>query len=132
MIVCSNCHFSIHQVPNVPSFTFAAVMWNEYSVIPAPRKWPKVSPGKDRYVFTDSSTLHGQPAQIKTRAQLSLGNNLQDIQRAKQVNQAQAKAGLVPNPNDNKFRDTKPRLLLMGLRRYAYTPGNRLNATSNS
>ncbi|QGA15174.1 hypothetical protein EYB26_002830 [Talaromyces marneffei] len=40
-----------------------------------------------------------------------------DIQRAKQANQAQIRPGLVPNPNDNKFRDSKPRLLLMGLRR---------------
>jgi Ras-related GTP-binding protein C/D len=93
-------------------------MWKEYSVIPVPNKWPKIPPGQDRFVFSDSSMLHGQPAQIKTRARLSLENILQDIQRAKQANQAQVKAGLQPNPNDNKFRDSKPRLLLMGLRRY--------------
>lgn len=104
-------------------FTFAAIMWKEHSVIPAPSKWPKVPPGQDRFVFADSSMLHGKPAQIKTQAQLSLENILQDIQRAKQANQAQVKTGLVPNPNDNKFRDSKPRLLLMGLRRYVHTPG---------
>jgi Ras-related GTP-binding protein C/D len=63
--------------------------------------------------------LHGKPVQIKTRAQLKLEHVLQDIQRMMQANQAaQVKAGLPPNPNDNKFRDSKPRLLLMGLRRY--------------
>lgn len=100
----------------------AAIMGKEYSIIPAPSKWPKDPPGQDRFVFADSSMLHGKPAQLKTRAQLSLENNLQDIQRAKQANQAHVKAGLMPNSNDNKFRDSKPRLLLMGLRRYVCAP----------
>jgi Ras-related GTP-binding protein C/D len=91
-------------------------MSEQYSVIPMPSNWPKVPPGQDRLIFSDSSVLHGKPIQIKTRAQLKLEHVLQDIQRIKQANQAaQLKAA---NPNENKFRDSKPRLLLMGLRRY--------------
>lgn len=96
-------------------------MWKRNPAIPTPKYFPNVPPGQDRLVFSDTSVLHGQPVRIKTRAQLNLEHVLQDLQRAKQVNQAaQAKAGLLANPNDNKFRDSKPRLLLMGLRRYVY------------
>lgn len=94
-------------------------MWKQYPVIPMPSKWPKVPPGQDRLIFSDSSVLHGKSTQIRTRAQLKLESILQDLQRIKQANQAaQIKTGLPVNPNDNKFRDSKPRLLLMGLRRY--------------
>lgn len=104
----------------IPHPTLACrTMHMNHSVVPLPQKWPKISPKHDRYVFSDTSTLHGRPAKIKTCAQLSLENVLQDLQRAKATSHAaQVRTGLIPNPNDNKFRDSKPRLLLMGLRRY--------------
>lgn len=94
-------------------------MEDEYSVIPRPANFPNVPPGQDRLLFSDTSILQGKRAQIKTHAQLNLENHLQDLQRVRPPPMAgQIKPG---NPNDNKFRDSKPRLMLMGLRRYVPT-----------
>ncbi|EEH09625.1 Gtr1/RagA G domain-containing protein [Histoplasma capsulatum var. duboisii H88] len=82
-----------------------------------------VDPGQDRFIYSDSSILHGCRPIIRTRAQLSLEENLQGSSRlhphprspnAKPRPQSHAKAGQL---SSNKFRDEKPRLLLMGLRR---------------
>ncbi|GAD99181.1 GTP-binding protein GTR2 [Paecilomyces variotii No. 5] len=75
-----------------------------------------VSPGPDRHVYSDVSILHGQPPEVKTGAQLSLEETLQGSSSNQALAQpGQAKPGqLAGHP---KLRDTKPRLLLMGLRR---------------
>ncbi|EEQ89628.2 small monomeric GTPase [Blastomyces dermatitidis ER-3] len=84
-----------------------------------PSHFRPVDPGQDRFVYSDSSVLHGCRPIIRTRAQLSLEENLQGSNHphppsAQAQSQAQARSGQV---SSNKFRDTKPRLLLMGLRR---------------
>ncbi|EEQ27129.1 GTP-binding protein GTR2 [Microsporum canis CBS 113480] len=61
-------------------------------------------------IYSNTSLLHGQPPVIKTRAQLSLEENLQA--NASHAHTAVRHAQL-SNP---KFRETRPRLLLMGLR----------------
>ncbi|KMU82285.1 Gtr1/RagA G protein Gtr2 [Coccidioides immitis H538.4] len=87
---------------------------------PTPRLTPRrhrsaLKPGQERLVFSDSSILHGQPAIMKTRAQLSLEKNLQAMQAAQSSSQQPvARAEQAPR---KKPRDEKPRLLLMGLRR---------------
>ncbi|PGH31051.1 hypothetical protein GX50_06159 [[Emmonsia] crescens] len=76
-----------------------------------------VDPGQDRFIYSDSSVLHGSPPIIRTRAQLSLEENLQGSSHPHPPgaqSQSQARSGQL---SSNKFRDTKPRLLLMGLRR---------------
>ncbi|EER26906.1 Gtr1/RagA GTP-binding family protein [Coccidioides posadasii C735 delta SOWgp] len=88
--------------------------------LPTPRLTPRrhrsaLKPGQERLVFSDSSILHGQPAIMKTRAQLSLEKNLQAMQAAQSSSQQPvARAEQAPR---KKPRDEKPRLLLMGLRR---------------
>ncbi|KAL1856237.1 GTP-binding protein gtr2 [Paecilomyces lecythidis] len=83
---------------------------------PAHRNRRTVSPGPDRHVYSDASILHGQPPEVKTGAQLSLEETLQGSSSNQALAQpGQAKSGqLAGHP---KLRDTKPRLLLMGLRR---------------
>ncbi|EEP78055.1 GTP-binding protein GTR2 [Uncinocarpus reesii 1704] len=83
-------------------------------IVPA-RHRSTLEPGQERFVFSDSSVLHGQPPIMKTRAQLSLEQNLQGIQRGQSSSQpATERAEQAPR---DKPRDAKPRLLLMGLRR---------------
>jgi Ras-related GTP-binding protein C/D len=83
------------------------------SVIPPRRNRTVVEQGPERAVFSDSSILHGQPPIIRTSSQLRLEGILQG------ANQALAQPGhaRLGQPSNRKFRDAKPRLLLMGLRR---------------
>ncbi|KAJ9204640.1 hypothetical protein DTO166G4_8271 [Paecilomyces variotii] len=76
----------------------------------------KVLPGPERHIYSDTSLLHGEPPEVKTGAQLSLEETLQGSSSNQALAQpGQAKPGqLAGHP---KLRDTKPRLLLMGLRR---------------
>lgn len=93
-------------------------MWpSRMPMPPAHQNRKKVSPGPERHIFSDVSILHGKPPEIKTSAQLSLEENLQGSSSSQALVQpGQAKPGqLAGHP---KLRDTKPRLLLMGLRRY--------------
>jgi Ras-related GTP-binding protein C/D len=74
-----------------------------------------VEPGQERLVYSDSTILHGRPPIIRTRAQLSLEENLQGPNHGHQpTQQTHGRSG---QTSSHKFRDTKPRLLLMGLRR---------------
>ncbi|GBF67311.1 GTP-binding protein [Trichophyton mentagrophytes] len=75
------------------------------------RARPAIDQGQERLIYSNTSLLHGHPPVIKTRAQLSLEENLQA--NAPQ-SQAAARPAQISNP---KFRETRPRLLLMGLRR---------------
>ncbi|EEH50522.2 hypothetical protein PABG_12271 [Paracoccidioides brasiliensis Pb03] len=81
--------------------------------------YPLIAPGQERLVYSDSSILHGSPPIFKTRAQLSLEENLQGSshfhppQAQTQAQSLQARPGQI----SSNIRDTKPRLLLMGLRR---------------
>ncbi|KAK2749994.1 hypothetical protein FQN55_002712 [Onygenales sp. PD_40] len=80
-----------------------------------PQRHYLVEPGQDRFVYSDSTILHGSPPVIRTRAQLSLEENLQGTNNLHPPNpQPQSRSGQL---SSSKFRDTKPRLLLMGLRR---------------
>lgn len=76
----------------------------------------EVIPGQERFVFTDSTILQGQPPFVKTPAELSLETHLQGPNRANASNQQQVhvRAG---HEQGRKSQDAKPRLLLMGLRR---------------
>lgn len=76
------------------------------------RARPAIDQGQERLIYSNTSLLHGHPPVIKTRAQLSLEENLQA--NAPQ-SQAAAQPAQISNP---KFRETRPRLLLMGLRRF--------------
>ncbi|KKA20181.1 hypothetical protein T310_5793 [Rasamsonia emersonii CBS 393.64] len=83
------------------------------SVIPPRRNRTVVEQGPERAVFSDSSILHGHPPIIRTRSQLRLEGILQGANQAL----AQPGHGRPGQPSSRKFRDQKPRLLLMGLRR---------------
>src|SRR5690349_20852144 len=84
------------------------------------RQRASIEPGQDRLVFSDSSILHGQPPIVRTRAQLSLEQNLQGS-NVRSSGAANPSAGTAAGPaqvSSHKFRSSKPRLLLMGLRRW--------------
>ncbi|PGH26470.1 hypothetical protein AJ80_01783 [Polytolypa hystricis UAMH7299] len=86
------------------------------------RQRSSIEPGQERLVYSDSTILHGQPPIFKTIAQLSLEENLQGSNSRPSANaSASAAAATAAGPSQvatqHKFRSTKPRLLLMGLRR---------------
>ena len=70
-------------------------------------------------------TILRQNPASKTSAQLSLEYLLQGTNHA--PGSAQARSVLVPN---TQARDAKPRLLLMGLRRYAFPSDSALESNS--
>ncbi|KAK2751062.1 hypothetical protein FQN57_000137 [Myotisia sp. PD_48] len=78
--------------------------------------WPSsgVELGQEGLVHPSTSDLYGQEPIIRTRAQLSLEENLQGNPPAIPSQQIVPRT---PQLGAHKFRDTKPRLLLMGLRR---------------
>ncbi|KZZ94028.1 Gtr1/RagA GTP-binding family protein [Ascosphaera apis ARSEF 7405] len=65
----------------------------------------------DRFIIGDSSVLHGLSPVMRTRAQLSLEENLQTLSAS-----ADPSSG-PPVVAVTRAREAKPRLLLMGLRR---------------
>ncbi|KAI1916439.1 GTP-binding protein gtr2 [Ophidiomyces ophidiicola] len=96
-------------------------------ISPSPRVVPRrlrssLKPGQERLVYSDTGILHGQAPIMKTRAQLSLEQNLQALQHgqpstAPTTSQAASSRTNNTRTARKKVRDAKPRLLLMGLRR---------------
>lgn len=68
-----------------------------------------IEPGPERHLFSDTTILQGVSPVIKTNAELKLENVLQI---------ANPSPSQSARTQPNKPHDFKPRLLLMGLRRY--------------
>lgn len=119
-VTCPPIIHGVYQWYNAPGSTLCCLMPHRFPFpmlrLPGPDHallalWASVdSPAPERHLFDDCGMLRGEPAICKTGSQLRLENLLQVANQS--VGQsAQAKPGSKP-------QDPKPRLLLMGLRRY--------------